>query len=231
MLRNAADAMALRAYAQKVGSRRGVVAGGGLLGLEAAYALHKLGLKTDRARALRPPARAASSTTRGGELLRTYLEGLGLEILLDAEVESVDANGRLRGVDLADGRRLQAQILLVAAGISPNVDLAKDAELRINRGVIVDDRMRTDDPHIFAAGDVAECEGQLPGLWPTAVAQAEVAAENAVGGDKAYEGVVPVTILKVVGIELASASGASTPSPATRRSSTRTPPAAATASS
>jgi NAD(P)H-nitrite reductase large subunit len=203
VLRNAADAMALRAYAQKVGSRRGVVAGGGLLGLEAAYALHKLGLKTtvlERSSGLL----ARQLDQRGGELLRAYLEGLGLEIILESEVKSVDANGRLRGSDLADGRRIQAQILLVAAGISPNIELAKDAKLRINRGVTVDDRMRTSDPNIFAAGDVAEWEGELPGLWPTAVAQAEVAAENAVGGDRAYEGVVPVTILKVVGIELAS---------------------------
>jgi NAD(P)H-nitrite reductase large subunit len=203
VLRNAADAIALRAYAQKVGSRRGVVAGGGLLGLEAAYALHKLGLKTtvlERSDSLL----ARQLDQRGGELLRTYLEGLGLEILLESEVSSVDANGRLRGVDLADGRRIQAQILLVAAGISPNTELAKDAKLRINRGVIVDDRMRTEDPNIFAAGDVAEWEGELPGLWPTAVSQAEVAAENAVGGDRVYEGVIPVTILKVVGIELAS---------------------------
>src|SRR4051812_22053504 len=64
--------------------------------------------------------------------------------------------------------------------------------------------MRTEDPAIFAAGDVAEWGGELPGLWPTAVAQAEVAAENAAGGEGTYEGIVPVTILKVVGIELAS---------------------------
>ena len=68
----------------------------------------------------------------------------------------------------------------------------------------VDDRMCTADPSIYAAGDVAEWDGQLPGLWPVAVAKAEVAAENAVGGERRYEGVVPVTILKVVGIELAS---------------------------
>ena len=203
VLRNAADAMALRAYAQKVGSRRGVVAGGGLLGLEAAYALHKLGLKTtvlERSSGLL----ARQLDQRGGELLKTYLEGLGLEIVLDAEVAAVDANGRLRAIELKDGRRVSTQILLVAAGIQANIELAKDAKLRCNRGVVVDERMRTDDPTIYAAGDVAEWEGELPGLWPTAVAQAEVAAENVAGGDRVYEGVVPVTILKVVGIELAS---------------------------
>src|SRR4051794_5489032 len=203
VLRSAADAMALRAYAQRVGTQRGVVAGGGLLGLEAAYALHKLGIKTvvlERGdRLLR-----RQLDHRAGELLRTYLEGLGLEIVLDVEVRSVDANGRVRGVDLVDGRVLPAQILLVAAGIEPNVELARDAKLSINRGVLVDDRMRTSDPTVYAAGDVVEYGGQLPGLWPTAVAQAEVAAENVAGGDRTYTPVVPVTILKVVGIELSS---------------------------
>ena len=70
--------------------------------------------------------------------------------------------------------------------------------------MLVNARMQTGDPHIFAAGDVAEFEGQVPGLWPVAVAQAEIAADNAVGGTKLYDPVVPVTILKVVGIELTS---------------------------
>ncbi len=203
VLRTAADAMALRAYAQRVSSTRGVIAGGGLLGLEAAYALHKLGIKTtvlERGSGLL----RRQLDDRGGELLRSYLEGLGLEIMLNAEIESADGNGRLRAVDLKDGRRLPAQILLVAAGIQPNAELARDAHLAVNRGVLVDDRMRTGDPDILAAGDIAEFGGQTPGLWPTAVAQAEVAAENAAGGDKPYVPSPPVTMLKVVGVELAS---------------------------
>jgi NAD(P)H-nitrite reductase large subunit len=203
VLRSAADAIDLRAYAQRVGTRRAVVAGGGLLGLEAAYALHKLDLKTvvlERS----PSLLRRQLDARASDLLRQYLEGLGLEIVLNAEVERADAGSRLRGLHLRDGRRLEAQILLVAAGIQPNAELARDAGLHINRGVLVDDRMRTSDPAILAAGDVAEFAGQVPGLWPTAVSQAEVAAENAAGGEKIYEPPVPVTILKVVGIELAS---------------------------
>jgi nitrite reductase (NADH) large subunit len=203
VLRSADDAIRLRAFAQRPATRRAAVAGGGLLGLEAAYALHKLGLKTvvlersDRLLRRQLDARAA-------EILRNYLEGLGLEFVMEAKAESVDANGRLRAVNLSEGRSIEAHILLVAAGIQPNVELARDAGLRIKRGVLVDERMRTGDPHILAAGDVAEYEGQLPGLWPTAVAQAEVAADTAAGGEKTYKGAVPVTILKVVGIELTS---------------------------
>ena len=203
VLRSADDAIGLRAFAQRPATRRAAIAGGGLLGLEAAYALHKIGLKTvvlersDRLLRRQLDARAA-------RILRAYLEGLGLEFEMEAEVEAVEANGRLRAVQLNDGRRLEAHILLVAAGIQPNVDLARDAGLRVKRGVLVDDHMRTDDPAVLAAGDVAEHEGQLHGLWPTAVAMAEVAADNAAGGQKTYTGIVPVTILKVVGIELTS---------------------------
>ncbi|HEX6022363.1 MAG TPA: FAD-dependent oxidoreductase [Solirubrobacter sp.] len=203
VLRSAGDAIDLRAFAQRFRARRAVVAGGGLLGLEAAYALHKLGLKTvvlERSHALL----RRQLDARAGELLREYLERLGIEILVESEVEAVEGGSRLRAVNLRDGRRLETQILLVAAGIRPNVELAQDAGLVVGHGVVVDDRMRTNDPAVFAAGDVAEFDGQVSGLWPTAVAQGEVAAENVAGGDKVYIPPVPVTILKVVGIELAS---------------------------
>jgi nitrite reductase (NADH) large subunit len=203
VLRTAEDAVSLRAFAQRHACRRAVVAGGGLLGLEAAYALHKLGLRTSvLERSERLLTRQLDD--RAAELLKSYLEGLGLEVVTSAETSAVSANGRLNGVTLADGRSLDTEILLFAAGITPNVELARDAGLKVNRGVVVDDRMATDDPAVFAAGDLAEWNGQVLGLWPTGVSQAEVAAVNAVGGDRRYEGVVPVTILKVVGIELTS---------------------------
>ena len=145
VLRSADDAIGLRAFAQRPATRRAAIAGGGLLGLEAAYALHKIGIKTvvlERSNRLLKRQLDA----RAAKILRNYLEGLGLEFEMEAEAESVDANGRLRGVTLTDGRRLEAHILLVAAGIRPNVDLAREAGLSVKRGVLVDDRMRTDDP-------------------------------------------------------------------------------------
>jgi nitrite reductase (NADH) large subunit len=203
VLRTAADALDLRAYAQRHGAQHAVVAGGGLLGLEAAYALHKLGLRAsvlERGdRLLRRQLDARAST-----LLQGYLEGLGLDVLTQADTAEVSANGRVAGVALADGREVRADLLLVAAGIAPNAEIARDAGLEVGRGVLVDQRMRTSDPEILAAGDVAEHAGQVPGLWPVAVEQAEVAADNAVGGRQAYRRTVPVTILKVVGVELTS---------------------------
>jgi nitrite reductase (NADH) large subunit len=127
-----------------------------------------------------------------------------MEIVTGASTTAVCANGRVSEVTLDDDRALPADVFLVAAGIVPNVALARAAGLHVGRGVLVDERMRTADAAIFACGDVAEHSGAIAGLWPTAVEQAEVAADNAVGGAKAYSTSAPVTILKVVGIELTS---------------------------
>ncbi len=203
VLREAADAIQIRAFAQEYGCRTAVVAGGGLLGLEAAHALHKLGLRVavlERSDGLL----RRQLDLRGSGFLQEYLEGIGLEIVVSAEVASVTGNERLQEVHLMDGRTLPCDLFLVAAGIQPNVELARDSGLEVNRGVLVDDTMRTSDQSIFAAGDVAEHRGQVYGLWPTAVEQAEIAAVNAVGGEKSFPGSVPVTMLKVVGIDVMS---------------------------
>jgi NADPH-dependent 2,4-dienoyl-CoA reductase/sulfur reductase-like enzyme/ferredoxin len=211
VLRTAEDALRLRGHVQRHGARRAVVAGGGLLGLEAAYALHKTGLHTtvlERGeRLLRRQLDA-----RAAQLLREHLEGLGLEIVLGAETRAVDGVDRVRGVRLADGRDLEADVFLVAAGVAPDVELARATGLEIARGVLVDDRMRTSDDAILAAGDVAEFRSHVPGLWPVAVEQAEVAADNAVGGSKTYAPAPPLTMLKVVGVDLTSI-GAFDPEP------------------
>jgi nitrite reductase (NADH) large subunit len=203
VVRSAEDALSIRAFAQREWCREAIVAGGGLLGLEAGYALHRLGLhatvleRSDRLLRRQLDARAS-------ELLRSYIEGLGMTVVMGAETAAALGDERLSEVLLRDQRALPADLLLVCAGITPNVELAADAGLPVNRGVLVDDRMGTQDLLIFAAGDVAEHAGQVYGLWPTAVEQAEVAAVSALGETKDYRGSVPVTILKVVGVELTS---------------------------
>jgi NAD(P)H-nitrite reductase large subunit/ferredoxin len=204
VLRSSADAVGIRSYCQESGARAAVVAGGGLLGIEAAYALHKLGLQVtilERG----PWLLRRQLDERGGELLRTYLHNLGLGVELETTVAECRGEGRLREVVLHDGRVLDAGVLLIAAGVQASTELAAAADLQINRGVLVDDHLRTSDPDIYAVGDVAECGSEHLGLWPSAVEQAEVAAENVAGGDKVYTGHTPVTMLKVVGVELSSA--------------------------
>jgi NADPH-dependent 2,4-dienoyl-CoA reductase/sulfur reductase-like enzyme/ferredoxin len=203
VLREAEEAMQVRAFVQSNQCRRVVIGGGGLLGLEAGYALHKLGLAVsilERGDWLL----RRQLDERGALFLRQYLEALGMDIVLQAETSAVAGDGRVREVQLKDGRTLPCDLFVVAVGIQPNVELARAAGLRVGRGVVVDAAMCTSAPEIFAAGDVCEFNGQLPGLWPVAVEQARVAAINALGGQETYGEAVPVTALKVVGVELTS---------------------------
>jgi len=223
VLREAEDAMAIRAFVQAQVCRSAVVAGGGLLGLEAAYGLQRLGLTVtvlERSNSLL----RRQLDIRGGQFLHDYLEKLGIHIVMEAEAASVQDSvqelvqrrgqtdlsitGRIQQVTLKDGRTLPCDLLLVAAGIRSEIELARSIGLAVGQGVIVDAQMRTSDPAIFAAGDVAEFDGRIYGLWPVAVSQAEVAATNAVAGPGAtpatYTETPPVTMLKVVGVDLTS---------------------------
>lgn len=203
VLREAEEAMALRAFVQQHGTRTVVVSGGGLLGLEAAYALRKLGQKVvvlERGEwLLRRQLDAA-----GGELLRAFLANLGIEVLVEAEAARVTGESRIREVLLKDGRVVPCDVLLAAVGIKPNVELGRDAGLATRRGIVVDAQLRTSDPAIWACGDVCEFDGQIPGLWPVAVEQGRLAAANALGGSETYVPSVPVTALKVVGLDVVS---------------------------
>ena len=200
-LRKADDAMLIRQYAQQSHCRRAMVLGGGVLGLEAAEALAELGIEVtviERAYWLAPTQLDA----RAGRFLYEHLRNLGIEVVLGANVSSVLGNGHVSGVQLEDGSKRDADLVVVCAGISPNVDLARDAGLKVNRGVVVDDGMRTSDPSVYAAGDVAEHAGRLYGLWPAAVEQAEVAAINAIGSGAIYAGSIVPTHLKLSTVEL-----------------------------
>jgi NAD(P)H-nitrite reductase large subunit len=205
VLREAEDAMYIRSYAQDTNARTAVVAGGGPLGLEAAYALSKLGLRvTVLERGRWPMQRQVDE--RGSAFLRDYLAGLGVQIFVESEVARLGVqDGLVKEAVLRDARALPCDVFLVCTGIRPNVALAKEAGLTVNRGVIVDNRMRTSAPDVYAVGDVAEFEGEVYGLWPACVEQGAIAAANAVGGDaKEYAGTIPSTILKVIGADLAS---------------------------
>ena len=203
VLRSAADAMLIRAYAQEHGCRDAVVAGGGLLGLEAAHSLHELGL---RVTVLERGARLLSRQIDEycSELVDAHFARIGMQVLYRAEAESLTGEDRVDGVALKDGRVLRCDMFLAAVGIRPNVEIARQAGVSVNRGVVVNDRMETSVPGVFAAGDVAEHDGRVLGLWPIAAKQGEVAAMNALGGNETLTAEVPATILKGVGLDLFS---------------------------
>ena len=205
VLRSAADALEIRRYSQLHGCRQAVVAGGGLLGLEAAYAMYELGLDVtvlERGRRLL----AKQIDQRGSELVQGHFDRLGIRVLYRAESAALGLgdHGRVESLTLTDGRTLGCDVFLACVGISSNTDLADAAGITVKRGIVVDDRMQTSAPGIYAAGDVAEHDGRVLGLWPIAAKQGEVAALNALGGDERLSAEIPATILKGVGLELSS---------------------------
>jgi nitrite reductase (NADH) large subunit len=185
-------------------NKRVVVVGGGLLGLEAAYGLAKAGAAVtlvhlmDRLmeRQLDMPA---------AELLRSLVERKGIKVLLNANTACLHGETRVDGVELVDGGRIDADAVIFAAGIRPNVVLAKDAGIPVNRGIVVDDHLQTGAPDIFALGECAEHRGICYGLVEPAYEQARVLAQHLAGGAAAYSGSVVATNLKVSGVSVFSA--------------------------
>jgi nitrite reductase (NADH) large subunit len=184
--------------------KRVVVVGGGLLGLEAAYGLAKAGARVtlvhlmDRLMERQLDAPAA-------KLLKSLVERKGIEILLNAETARLHGETRVEGVELSDGRRIDADAVIFSAGIRPNVALAKDAGIAVNRGIVVDDCLQTGAAGIFALGECAEHRGICYGLVEPAYEQARVLARHLAGGTVSYPGSVVATNLKVSGVSVFSA--------------------------
>jgi nitrite reductase (NADH) large subunit len=192
------DVRAMLAHASTRGTA--VVIGGGLLGLEAAAGLARRGASVtvlhavDRLMDRQLDAAAA-------RLLRQRLEGQGITVLTNAKTTAIEPGAVL----LSDGRRVAAEIVVLAIGIRPETSLARAAGLAVNRGIVVDAAMRTDDPAIWAIGECAEHEEKLVGLVAPALEQAEVAAAAILGERRRYVAVSDATALKVAGAGVWSA--------------------------
>jgi nitrite reductase (NADH) large subunit len=138
-------------------------------------------------------------------LLRSAVEARGIAVVTDARTAAIEGAARVRAVRLEDGRRLPADIVVMAVGIRPDTTLAGNAGLTIGRGVVVDDRMATSDPAILAIGECAEHRGRCYGLVDPLYDMARVAARQLAGDETArYTGSVSATSLKVSGIDLYS---------------------------
>ncbi len=184
---------------------RAVVIGGGLLGLEAAAGLKAKGMDVTVVH-LMPTLMERQLDPSASYLLRKALERRGVEVLTGANTKVILGETKAEGVRLDDGREVPADIVVMAVGIRPNARLAKEAGLAVERGVKVDDAMRTSDPDIFAVGECVEHRGQCYGLVAPLFEMAKVVSARLRGEDgAAYQGSVTATKLKVTGIDLFSA--------------------------
>ncbi|MGP4054276.1 nitrite reductase large subunit NirB [Mycobacterium sp. 4D054] len=187
---------------------KAVVIGGGLLGLEAARGLQKRGLTVDVVHA-GPTLMNAQLDDPAGAILRKSVEDLGIGVHTDKRTTevSIGEDGRLRGVLFSDGTRLDCDMLVIAAGIRPNVGLAQRAGLTVERAIVTDDHMRSiDDDDVYVVGECAQHRGQVYGLVAPLWEQAKVLADHLTGANpaSAYHGSRVATKLKVAGVDVAS---------------------------
>ena len=196
--RTVGDVQQMIAHAAQGGDA--VVIGGGLLGLEAAVGIAFRGMSVT---VLHASNRLMERQLDQGaaDMLRQRLLGQGIAVITEAKTVAIEPGAVL----LADGTRVPARIVVMAVGIRPHTELARSAGLPVNRGILVDGAMRTEDPAIWAIGECSEHDGQTVGLVKPSFAQAEVAAASILGEEARYVPVSDATALKVAGAGVWSA--------------------------
>jgi len=212
--RTPADCDAIAARVRE--ARRAVVIGGGLLGLEAARGIAGLGCATTVVH-LVDRLMERQLDDRAGALLLAAMRQLGVEVRLEAQTTALAGDGAVEAVRFADGGELAADLVVVSIGIRPQVALARDAGLEVERAIVVDDRMVTSHPRVLAVGECAQHRGVVYGLVAPIHEQAAVAAETlagagaGAGGAGGYEGSVQAAKLKVMGVDLVAVGEATGP--------------------
>ena len=201
-IRTIKDARDISTYAGKIEDV--VLIGGGLLGLEAGNALRKVGKKVTVVEFF-PRLLPRQLDVEGAKRLQGIMEKMGFSFRLGAKTEEIAGDDQVNGVLLQDGETLSSEMVIISAGVRPNMELAKNLGLDLDKGIKVDEHLQTNRADIYAAGDVAEFKGMPYGIWPAAMEQGKIAGNNMAGGDMVYEGTVMANTLKVVGVDLASA--------------------------
>src|SRR5688572_1198916 len=187
-------------------SRRAAVIGGGLLGLEAARGLltHDVDVTILEAA---PQLMMAQLDQESGDMLRATISGMGINVLSNAITSRiVRTDGRISHLEFKDGSTLETDMVVVSAGIRPITEIATASGLKVDKGIVCDDQMRTSDPDIFALGECVEHRGKTYGLVDPIWEMANVLADVMTGANSsaAYLGSKLGTKLKVMGVELAS---------------------------
>lgn len=201
-LRSLQDALVLRDKAQT--AQQTVILGGGLLGLDLAMALRANNTQVTVVEMM-PRLLPRQLDAEGAALLARLISAKGVEVITNDSCTNVSGKEHVESIMLKSGRVIATNLVVVSAGITPNITLAKAAGLSCGRGIVVDEHLRSSAADVYAVGDAAEFNKRVWGIIPAALAQARVAAA-AVCGDTSlvYQDIVPSTTLKVTGIDLTS---------------------------
>lgn len=204
-LRNWDDLMTIQSYIKGFEDTKHIaVIGGGLLGLEAANSLKKSGHVV--AIINRSEYLLSKQLDRElGMMLNEEMKDLGFMVFTEKSTKAFIGEDEVRGIEFDDGTAADFDMVLISAGVRPNTELFKDTGLEVNKGVIVDSHLMTNKANVWAAGDVAEVEGRVMGIWPASRAMGKVAGANMAGGDGTYENPKAHTKLDLDTIQIFSA--------------------------
>lgn len=185
--------------------KHATIIGGGLLGLEAANGMMQHGMKVTVVH-LSDTLMERQMDSVSGKMLRNSLEEKGMDFRMEAQTAEITGNGRVTGINFADGTSLETDLVVMAVGIRPNIELAQQAGLHCERGIVVNDTLQTYDPKIYSVGECVQHRGDTYGLVAPLFEMAKVCANHlAQMGIGLYQGSVTSTKLKVTGIDLFSA--------------------------
>jgi len=200
-VRTVADADKIRSLSRS--GKKCTIIGGGLLGLEMAWAIRQLGCDVN---VIHNSSRLLPKQIdeEGAKLLYKAISDKGINLYMNAQVQEIWGDNRAEYVRLDSGAEVKSDFVILSVGVNANTQPLKDSGINMGRSVVVDKYMKTNIEGIYAAGDVAEYNGKSYGIWPIAVEQGKIAGINAAGGKSEYSEIHPFTSLKIKGITMFS---------------------------
>jgi nitrite reductase (NADH) large subunit len=203
-LRSINNALEIRDFIKKFTVKKAIIIGGGLLGLELANQIKDCDIETTVVEFF-PRLLPRQLDEECAVMLKDEIESRGISVILNAVTEEILGNGRVKGIKLKDGRIFDTDIVLIQAGIRPTINLAKEANIQTNKGIIVNEFLETSEKNIYAVGDCIEYKNQIWGIIPACMEQSKIVAASVLNLKKVdYKGTTPKNTLKIVGLELTS---------------------------
>lgn len=180
-----------------------LIIGGGIQGLETAWALHQQGKEVIIAEVLER-LMPRQLDKRASELIMKAIENFNIKLFLNTQISEVIGKDKVESVKTNNGDNIHCNMVIYSVGIRPNKSLTENTPINTNLGVVVNNKMQTSIENVYAAGDVAELEGKIGGLWSVALEQGKTAGYNMAGKEVIYTPSAPVTIMNAFNISLFS---------------------------
>ena len=212
-IRTIDDILSIQDYENKTQSRNITVIGGGLLGIEAAYA-YKENEGSYNVNIIETAERLLPRQLdqEGSAYLEEHLKNKGINIYKSAKISCIAGGESSDHIELNDGTKILSDIVIISAGVRPNLAIAQASGIAVDRGIIVDKNMKTNIANVYAAGDCAQFGNMIWGIWPVSVEQGKIAGLNAAGVDQEYNEITPSNLLQIAGMNVFSAGDITNPS-------------------